>query len=71
MGAPPSFVTYQNGEATEQIPVVTEFRLPLIIEPNWELVPNEVLIFTGIPIVDGQIILEIGVHVWEFENWEK
>lgn len=40
--------------------------LPLIIEPNWQFVPNEQLLFTGTPLTESAIILEIGVHVWEF-----
>lgn len=40
--------------------------LPLIIEPNWELVPNESLFFTGEPLTTDPILLEIAVHVWEF-----
>lgn len=53
---------------------------PLMIEPNWELSPNETLIFSGTPIDDqlvtgaefvqgdlpAQKLLSIAVHVWEF-----
>jgi hypothetical protein len=62
--------------ATEVGAFVTnnEFRLPLIVEPNWELVSNETLIFTGTPmqspLVTGQLVLEIMVHVWEFPEWQ-
>jgi hypothetical protein len=68
MGAPPSEIGEPD---VSSFPVVTEFRLPLIIEPNWELVPNETLIFDGVPIVDTQAVLEIAVHVWEFPKWEE
>jgi hypothetical protein len=40
--------------------------LPLIIEPNWELLPNQQLIFEGVCIVETAKILDIAVHVWEF-----
>jgi hypothetical protein len=39
--------------------------MPMLIEPNWELSPNEQLIFRGISETDNSI-LEIGVHAWEF-----
>lgn len=44
---------------------------PLLIEPNWELLPNETLLFRGEPIEDEGAVpddlhLSIGVHVWEF-----
>lgn len=53
---------------------------PLLIDPNWELSPNEVLIFNGTPIdvqltdeagfdsedLPAQKMLAIAVHVWEF-----
>jgi hypothetical protein len=53
---------------------------PLLIDPNWELSPNETLIFTGTPIdvqvtsealfeagdLPAQKLLSIAVHVWEF-----
>lgn len=53
---------------------------PLLIDPNWELSPNEVLIFNGTPIdvqvtdeadftaldLPAQKLLSIAVHVWEF-----
>lgn len=43
----------------------------LAIEPNWELTPNETLIFTGALIAGltvgvDQRFLAVGVHVWEF-----
>jgi hypothetical protein len=46
---------------------------PLILEPNFVLVPNETLIFTGTPVPpafapDAVLALEIGVHVWEFPD---
>ena len=40
--------------------------LPMLIEPNWQFVPNEALLFTGTALVETAIVLEIGVHVWEF-----
>lgn len=49
---------------------------PLLIEPNWLLMPNETLIFSGTPIdvtfLDDQtvitppLVLDIAIHVWEF-----
>ena len=48
---------------------------PLLIEPNWELLPNETLLFRGEPLADpnddpplvpDDLHLCIGVHVWEF-----
>lgn len=52
---------------------------PLLLDPNWELSPNETLIFTGTPIENqlvfgaeftaqdiAQKLLSIAVHVWEF-----
>lgn len=55
----------------------SQFQLaPLIIDPNWLLMPNETLIFTGTPIpisyqvgeeeVTQPLILNIAIHVWEF-----
>jgi len=49
---------------------------PLLIDPNWVLMPNETLIFNGTPIPVSLIVnkqtvvppltLTIGIHVWEF-----
>ena len=51
---------------------------PLIIDPNWVLMPNETLIFNGSPIqvnyqgvdpdeeMTPDLALTIGIHVWEF-----
>lgn len=50
---------------------------PLIIEPNWLLLPNETLIFNGTPLNVSVLMnnkepafppltLNIAVHVWEF-----
>jgi len=45
---------------------------PLLIEPNWVLLPNETLIFNGALTgsaageEDQTYLLTIGVHVWEF-----
>jgi hypothetical protein len=52
---------------------------PMILDPNWELSPNETLIFNGTPIEnqettefpmegEAQKLLVITVHVWEFPN---
>jgi len=44
---------------------------PHIVEPNIVMTPNETLIFSGTPIivVDGDaVVLEIGIHVWEFPD---
>lgn len=52
---------------------------PLLLDPNWELSPNESLIFNGTPIDnqdttefpmagEAQKLLAITVHVWEFPN---
>ena len=45
----------------------------LLIDPNWQLVPNETLYFEGSlapALTGGEVIpdrtLSIGVHVWEF-----
>lgn len=54
---------------------------PLLIDPNWELAPNEQLIFSGVPIdnepttefpMEGvaQKLLVISVHVWEFPGMD-
>ena len=54
-------------------------RGPLVIDPNWELSPNETLIFNGTPIDNqtvtadpmtppAQKLLCIQCHVWEFPN---
>lgn len=50
---------------------------PLLIDPNWVLMPNETLIFNGTPIpvtvftsgdqtITPPLTLTIGIHVWEF-----
>jgi hypothetical protein len=41
-------------------------QLPFIIDPNWELDPNETLLFEGEPQNESALILEIAAHVWEF-----
>lgn len=54
-------------------------RGPLALDPNWELSPNETLIFEGTPVENqtvtatpmtgiAQKLLAIDVHVWEFSN---
>ncbi len=52
-----------NAIATRQI---AWQQLPFIIDPNWELDPNESLLFNGEAQDASALILEIGVHVWEF-----
>ena len=49
---------------------------PLLLDPNWVLMPNETLIFNGTPIPVSVVInkqtvvppltLTISIHVWEF-----
>ncbi len=59
--------TASGTEFTPRFPNgVYPMQLPMIIEPSWELDPNESLIFEGQPIVETALILEISVHVWEF-----
>lgn len=41
-------------------------QLPYIIDPNWELDPNESLLFDGTALTASALILEIGIHAWEF-----
>ena len=41
-------------------------QMPFLIDPNWELDPNESLLFEGTAMSETALILEIGVHVWEF-----
>lgn len=54
---------------------------PLLIDPNWELSPNETLIFRGTAIENqattefpmsgtAQKLLAISVHVWEFPGMD-
>lgn len=57
---------------------------PMLIDPNWELSPNETLIFEGTPIdnqeseefaasqtpTPAQKLLAIAVHVWEFPGMD-
>jgi hypothetical protein len=63
-----------GGEGTAAAPQYAVNILPLIIDPNWELSPNEQLIFRGSPVraafMDPTqvLMLEIGVHAWEFPN---
>jgi hypothetical protein len=52
-----------NAIATRQI---AWQQLPWIIDPNWELDPNESLLFEGTPQDASALVLEIAVHVWEF-----
>ena len=62
IGAPPA-----TGNQQSQM---TSF--PLLIEPNWTLLPNETLIFNGAltGTADGEtdeaFFLGVGIHVWEF-----
>lgn len=59
----------------------SEMNGPLLIDPNWELSPNETLIFRGTAIEnqestefpesdDVQKLLAITVHVWEFPGMD-
>lgn len=68
LGAPTLGVSGEEGEF-DGFATFNEFRLPLLIEPNWELVPNETLIFTGTALADN-VTLEVACHVWEFPKWE-
>jgi hypothetical protein len=53
---------------------------PLLIDPNWELSPNETLIFNGFPIDvinveptavgPAQSLLSVVAHVWEFPGMD-
>lgn len=58
---------------------INQQPFPLLIDPNWLLSPNETLIFNGEPvslpvittddppvILTPNLVLTIGVHVWEF-----
>lgn len=62
---------------TNGVTVIGQQPFPLLIEPNWLLMPNETLIFTGTPLevhvtTEGQqdinpmLTLTICAHVWEF-----
>lgn len=61
--AGPSGIPMPDDSTTYQI---ANISLPMLIEPNWELVPNETLFFQGIPLSEAAIILEVVAHVWEF-----
>lgn len=73
IGEPPIFE--QQVFDTVNQHVSAEWRnqrmVAMMIDPNWELLPNETLIFTGTlaqtldPASDKRF-LSIGVHVWEF-----
>lgn len=70
LGPPPSVLDYGIPDVLDRLSgIASEVRYPLLIEPNWELTPNESLIFSGTPIVTTPIVLEIAVHVWEFPVW--
>lgn len=58
--------TVPDDPDTVRLTQANGISLPLIIEPNWQFVPNESLLFTGTALVETAIILEIAVHVWEF-----
>jgi hypothetical protein len=61
IGTPPTPATqvYHHGMST------------LIIEPNWELQPNQTLLFEGsLPADVTTKFLKIGIHVWEFPGME-
>lgn len=57
-----------NAVATRQIAMQ---QAPMIIEPNWELDQNETLMFDGEAQSVSALILEIGVHVWEFPGMTR
>ena len=61
---PPPSIQFGEGE----LPMLSQFQLPLIIEPNWQLVPNETLIMEGYPIREGQAVLEIAFHAGKFPD---
>jgi len=62
IGSPPA-------AANTQLQMVS---YPLLIDPNWVLLPNETLIFNGALTgsaagdTDSTYLLSIGIHVWEF-----
>lgn len=71
LGVPPGIFTAVDGDDNDvTLGIGNDFMLPLILEPNWQLVPNETLIFEGVPIGDDPLILEITVHAWEFPGME-
>ncbi len=62
-----------NGGLAADVGVILtgEQSLPLLLDPNWVLTPNETLIFNGDwsdaeEIQGGTYVLNICVHVWEF-----
>jgi len=57
-----------NAVPTRQIAMQ---QMPMLIDPNWELDQNETLIFEGEAQTDAALILEIGVHVWEFPGMTR
>lgn len=67
LGIGPAF---QTGYLSVQQP------FPLLIDPNWLLMPNETLIFNGTPVpitllndqdvISPPLVLTVAVHVWEF-----
>lgn len=70
----PGFGIGPNFEGDGQVFTGTQ-PYPLLLDPNWTLMPNETLIFTGTPIdvsIAGEVpiipplVLNIGIHVWEF-----
>lgn len=73
-GIGPSLVTAL--QITDRFFLNTFQPAPLLIDPNWLLLPNETLIFTGTPIhitlaigkaiIQPNLVLKINVHVWEF-----
>lgn len=46
-------------------------QLPMLVEPNWELDQNETLMFDVEAQTENPIILEVGVHVWEFPGMTR
>jgi hypothetical protein len=63
---------------TSRVQAPVQMPAPLIIDPNWVLLPNETLIFNGTPVqvnyqgtdpdqeMTPDLALTISIHVWEF-----
>lgn len=69
LGGKPAFATIPNSAAELTLIDSHEQAAPLLIDPNWVLMPNETLIFNATFDVDSDTavrILNIGIHVWEF-----
>lgn len=82
LGDQPTVTFISNGDGIEGRAMFgNETQGPMIIDPSWELTPNETLIFNGTPIDNQQTdestftppaqkLLSIAVHVWEFEGMD-